>query len=121
MEFRSLHAMGGQLPSAWYMFAAMGFYPVSAGIPIYVIGAPQFDEVNIKLPNGRNFKILAHGVSEGKKYIKSAKLNGKNLDRAWFTHEELISGGALEFEMSLRPNKEWASNADSLLQHFKAK
>lgn len=111
---------GGAL-SAYYVFTSMGFYPVSAGIPIYVIGAPQFDEVNIKLPNGRNFKILARGVSEGKKYIKSAKLNGKNLDRAWFTHEDLISGGALEFEMSLRPNKEWASNADSLLQYFKTK
>ncbi len=111
---------GGAL-SSYYVFSAMGFYPVTVGLPMYVIGAPQFDEVSINLPNGKIFKILAKGVSDGKKYINSAKLNGKILNRAWFTHEELSSGGVLEFEMSKRPNKKWASEPTSFPPSFEMK
>ncbi len=111
---------GGTM-SAFYVFSSMGFYPVTTGLPMYVIGAPQFDEVTIKLPNKRTFKIVARGVSEGKKYIKSAKLNGETLNKAWFTHQELVNGGVLELEMSFRPNKKWASDRNSLPPSFQMK
>ncbi len=102
---------GGAM-SAWYVFTAMGFYPFCVGSGTYVIGSPQFDSVSVALGNGRTFTVRADGVSEGKKYIASARLNGKALERSWFTADELLAGGVLELEMSARPVKTWAADKD---------
>ncbi len=104
---------------AFYVFTSMGFYPVTTGLPMYVIGTPMFEKVVINLPNGKKFKIIANDRTPDNKYIQSAKLNGKPLNRAWFTHEELVNGGVLEFEMGNRPNKEWATSPDAVPPSYK--
>ena len=93
--------------TAFVVFSSMGFYPVTPGIPVYTIGSPVFEEVDIKLENGKTFKMRAHNCSVKNKYIQSAKLNGKPLDKPWFTHEDLMNGAVVELEMGPYPNKEW--------------
>lgn len=100
--------------SSFVVFSMMGFFPVTPGIPVYAIGSPFFDRVSINLPDGKKFTVKAKGASEGKKYIQSAKLNGKPLQRSWFTHGELISGGTLELTMGDEPCKEWGSDPEML-------
>ena len=93
--------------SSFVVFSMMGFFPVTPGIPVYVIGSPFFEEVSIDLPNGKKFTVKARGYSEDNKYIQSARLNGRDLDRSWFTHDELMAGGVLELTMSPKPEKAW--------------
>lgn len=93
--------------SAFYVFSALGFYPVSPGVPVYTIGSPLFDKSEIQLANGEVFTMIAHGVSWENKYIQSAKLNGAEYNKTWFTHEDVIKGGTLELFMGNRPNKKW--------------
>jgi predicted alpha-1,2-mannosidase len=93
--------------TAFVVFSSMGFYPVTPGIPVYTIGSPVFEEVDIKLENGKTFKMIAHNCSVKNKYIQSAKLNGKPLDKPWFTHGDLMNGAVVELEMGPYPNKEW--------------
>jgi predicted alpha-1,2-mannosidase len=95
--------------SAFVVFSMMGFYPVTPGSPVYTIGSPVFNNISIKLSNGKTFTIKAEGNSDDAKYIESAKLNGKKLDKPWFTHQELLNGGTLEFKMSTTPNKLWGN------------
>ena len=99
--------------SAYYAFSAMGFYPVSAGIPVYAIGSPLFTKTTIELDNGKKFTIVANNASWSNKYIQSARLNGQPLNKTWFTHDELVNGGTLEFEMGDRPNKQWGVGKDA--------
>ena len=106
---------GGALCS-WYVFSAMGFYPVTPGNGLYAIGSPFFKKVRIKLPDGKTFTVKADNVSKRNKYIQSAKLNGESLNRAWIRHSEIIKGGNLEFVMGDRPNKEWANDPSVFLQ-----
>lgn len=98
----------GQL-SAWYIFSAMGFYPVCPGQPVYVIGSPLFKRVVIHLQNGKDFVVEAEEVSAENKYIQSATLNGKPLNKPWFDHSDLMDGGALILQMGPEPNKKWGS------------
>jgi predicted alpha-1,2-mannosidase len=100
---------GGALCS-WYVFSAMGFYPVTPGTGIYAIGTPFFKETVIKLPGDKTFTIKAENYSSKNKYIQSAKLNGRDFNRAWITHSELTSGGKLVFRMGDHPNMKWASD-----------
>lgn len=93
--------------TAFVVFSQLGFYPVSPGMPIYTIGSPIFTKSCIELDNGKQFIIEAKDTSWDNKYIQSATLNGKLLNRSWFTHEELINGGTLTLQMGNRPNKEW--------------
>ena len=95
--------------SAFVVFSMMGFYPVTPGSPVYTIGSPVFNDISIKLTNGKVFTIKAKGNSDDAKYIESAKLNGQVLNKPWFTHQELLNGGTLEFVMSTTPNKLWGS------------
>ena len=104
---------GGAM-SAWYVFTAMGFYPFCVDSGAYVIGSPMFDKISVELGNGKTFTVIAQGVSEGKKYISGAKLNGVELNRSWFTAEELLSGGTLELTMCERPDKTWATDESQL-------
>ena len=93
--------------SAFVVFSAMGFYPVTPGTPVYTIGSPVFENITIDLQNGKQFQMIANHCSAVNKYIQSAKLNGQVLDTPWFTHDQLVSGGKLELEMGPKPNKTW--------------
>ena len=93
--------------SSWYVFSAMGFYPVCPGRPVYDLGSPLFDQVAIGLPEGRTFTIHAQDVSDRNKYIQAATLNGQPLDRPWLDHAALWAGGTLDLRMGPRPNKDW--------------
>ncbi|MBQ3223360.1 MAG: GH92 family glycosyl hydrolase [Clostridia bacterium] len=93
---------------AWYVFSAMGFYPVCPGKPEYDIGSPVFSAVHIHLENGRTFSIRAEGNTEKTKYIQSASLNGEAWNTAKLQHEDILAGGELVLRMGERPNKEWA-------------
>jgi len=97
---------GGGL-SAFYVFSAMGFYPVTPGIPEYQIGSPLFNRVRIRLQNGKTFSVIANNNSLVNKYIQSAKLNGKELTKTSFTHNDLLEGGSLILEMGGKPNRKW--------------
>ncbi len=97
---------GGGLCS-WYVFSAMGFFPVTPGSGIYALGSPFFNSIKIQLPNGKTFQILAEFCSKKFKYIKSAKLNGKVLNTPFISHKDIMQGGKLHLVMSDKPNKEW--------------
>ena len=102
--------------SSFVVFSMMGFFPVTPGIPIYAIGSPFFEKTTITLPDGKTFTVKAKYYSEDNKYIQSARLNGKVMDRSWFTHEELTAGGVLELVMGPEPNKDWGK--ENLPQSF---
>jgi len=106
---------GGALCS-WYVFSAMGFYPVTPGNGLYAIGSPFFEKIQIKLSDGKTFTVKAKNCSKRNKYIQSAKLNGKEFNRAWIKHSEITAGGTLEFVMGDRPNKEWAADPSVFMQ-----
>jgi putative alpha-1,2-mannosidase len=99
---------GGET-SSWYVFSAMGFYPVCPGSPVYEIGSPIFEKSVLRLGNGKEFTIVAHHVSAQNKYIQSAQLNGMPLNKPWFRHAEIAEGGSLVLEMGDRPNAKWGS------------
>jgi len=99
----------GQI-SAWYVFSAMGFYPVCPGQGMYVIGSPIFERVTIHLNRpykADKFIIKANNVSSEDKYIQSAVFNGKALKKPWIRHSDITAGGTLTFEMGPEPNTEW--------------
>jgi len=100
----------GQM-SAWFVFSAMGFYPVTPGNNIFSIGSPVFDKITISLDNkyykADKFIIETRNNSKENKYIQSVILNDKSLEKPWFDHSEIINGGTLIFEMGPEPNKQW--------------
>ena len=89
----------GQM-SAWYLFSAMGFYPLNPASGEYVLGAPQLPRISLALPAGKKFTVIASGVSEANKYVKSVTLNGKPLDGFTIRHADIMNGGELVFEMT---------------------
>ncbi len=97
----------GQM-SAWYVFSALGLYPVNPVAGEYVLGSPLFDRASIALPAGKQFVIVAHDNAVERPYIQSAKLNGQPFERTFLTHAELTAGGQLELYMSDTPNQSWA-------------
>jgi predicted alpha-1,2-mannosidase len=99
---------GGET-SSWYVFSAMGFYPVCPGSPVYEIGSPIFAKTTIRMVNGKEFTIVADHVSAQNKYIQSAQLNGQPLDKPWFRHSDIANGGTLTLEMGPAPNPQWGS------------
>jgi predicted alpha-1,2-mannosidase len=103
---------GGET-SSWYVMSAMGFYPVCPGSPVYEIGSPIFAESRVTLGNGKIFAVRAAHVSAQNKYIQSATLNGKALDRAWFRHADIAQGGTLVLVMGPEPNRQWGSAPDA--------
>ena len=94
----------GQM-SAWYMFSAMGFYPVDPISGEYIIGAPQLSEIKLKLKNGKEFIVRADYISEKNKYVKAVYLNGKKINQFKISHYEIIKGGTLNFVMTDEPIK----------------
>ncbi len=93
--------------SAFVVFSMMGFYPVTPGSPSYNIGSPFFEEIKIKLGNGKVLKIIGEGSSYDNKYIQSAKLNGEPLNKPWFSHSDIANGGEVRLKMGSKANKAW--------------
>jgi predicted alpha-1,2-mannosidase len=102
----------GQM-SAWYILSAAGFYSVTPGSPIYAIGSPLFPEVRFNLENGKSFVVRARNVSERNVYIQSATLNGKSFNKSFLTHDELMAGGELVFQIGSSPNRTWGRGVRS--------
>ena len=98
----------GQM-SAWLVFTAMGFYPVTPGSGQYVIGRPFVDRAVINLPSGKHFTIVADNLSDANRYVGQVLLNGKPLQRTYITHAEIENGGTLRFVMQAMPNKSWGT------------
>ncbi len=90
--------------SAWYVFSALGFYPVCPGTDQYVLGTPFFKHATLHLEDGKDVTIDAPANSDTNFYIQSLELNGQPLERNYLTHEELTAGASLEFEMAATPN-----------------
>jgi hypothetical protein len=95
--------------SAWYVFSAMGFYPVTPGSDLYVIGSPIFDKVSINLESGKQFVISTNNNQRTNIYINSTSLNKKDYRKSFITHNDIVNGGTLEFEMSHKPNYNYAN------------
>jgi alpha-1,2-mannosidase, putative len=93
---------GGSMSSV-VVFSSIGFFPVQPGLPMYTITSPVFSKVTIDLHNGKAFTLIAKGSSKTKKYIQSATMNGKKLEKLWFSHNDLINGGTLVLEMGEMP------------------
>jgi len=98
--------------SAFVVFSQMGFYPVTPGDPVYTIGSPAFEHVSMNLDNGHVFKIEAINASAENKYIQTASLNGKPLDKPWISHDAVASGGKLVLEMGPKANRAWGADLD---------
>lgn len=102
----------GQM-SAWYVFSAMGFYPVCPGQPIYVIGSPLFEKIILNVDNERKFEVEAVNNNEKNIYIQSATLNGKPYNKTWLKHSDIITGGKLVLIMGPEPNFGWGSQPEN--------
>ena len=102
----------GQM-SAWYIFSALGFYPVCPGTDQYVLGAPYLPYIKLNLENGKTFEVKAPKVSDKNRYVKSVKWNGKPYDKGFITQQDIMNGGVLEFEMSPKPNKKRLFTGDN--------
>jgi hypothetical protein len=100
----------GQM-SAWYVLSAAGFYPVTPGSTVYAVGSPLFPQVRFNLENGRSFVIKAKAVSPQNLYIQSAMLNGKPYRKSFITHNDLMAGGELVFEMGASASPTWGTGA----------
>ncbi|MDB6018808.1 MAG: putative alpha,2-mannosidase [Pedosphaera sp.] len=105
----------GQM-SAWYVWSAVGLYPVNPADGKYIIGSPLVEKATIQLDpkfySGGEFTVIANRVSNQNIYIQSAKLNGAPLNRPWITHAEIAKGGTLELEMGILPNKSWGTDTN---------
>ncbi|MDB5121823.1 MAG: alpha,2-mannosidase [Sphingobacteriales bacterium] len=96
--------------SSWFVFSAMGLYPVNPASGVYIIGSPALTKSSMKLSGGKTFTITAKNPSAKNVYIQSAKLNGKAYSKTYLTHSDISKGGLLEFVMGDKPNKKWGSN-----------
>ena len=94
----------GQM-SAWYIFSAMGFYPVDPISGEYVLGAPQIEKISLSLPEGKTFTVEAKGLSKANKYVKSIELNGKPVTGLTISHKDVMNGGNLVFTMTDQPGR----------------
>lgn len=101
----------GQL-SAWYLFSAMGYYPVCPGQDMYAIGSPIFDKVTVNLPNGKQFSVSSANAARENMYVQSASLNSADHPYSYISHTDIMKGGELAFEMGSQPNKEWGTKKE---------
>ena len=92
----------GQM-SSWYILSSLGFYPVNPAQGVYILGAPLFEKATIALPGDKTFVVEAENHGEKNIYVERVLLNGKELDRNYITHNEIVSGGKLVFQMSATP------------------
>jgi predicted alpha-1,2-mannosidase len=99
--------------SAWYVFSALGFYPVCPGDPAYLIGSPLFNRATLTLPGGKTFVVKAKGNGPQHPYIRGATLNDKAFNQIALTHEQIVQGGEIVFEMSSTPEYKWGTAPES--------
>jgi len=99
----------GQM-SAWFVFTALGFYPVAPASNQYVIGRPFVSRAVLHLPSGKRFTVAAENLDEAHPYVGSVALNGKPLQRVYIRHQEIEDGGELHFVMQAQPNKDWGKD-----------
>ena len=99
--------------SAWYVFSAMGFYPVCPGSDQYVVGTPYFKHVALHLENGKTVTIDADNNSPDNRYINRLTVNGAEYDKTYLTHTDLLRGAALRFDLSAVPNQQRATAQDA--------
>lgn len=100
--------------SAWYVFSALGFYPVTPGVDEYVIGSPLFKKATLHLENGNSFEISSENNSKSNFYIQGAQLNGKAYNKTFLKFDTLQKGGILKFNMGDTANKNWGTDDDSV-------
>jgi putative alpha-1,2-mannosidase len=93
--------------SAWYIFTALGFYPVTPASDEYIIGRPFLERVTLHLPNGRKFTVSARGLDAGHPYVGAVTFNGRPLRRVFLRQAEIVSGGELVFTMQAEPQRAW--------------
>jgi putative alpha-1,2-mannosidase len=96
----------GQM-SAWFVFSALGFYPVDPVEAAYVFGAPLFERAQLRVGEGRKLIIEAPGNGPDRPYIQSVRWRGQPWARSWISHAELIEGGTIRFEMGVEPNRDF--------------
>lgn len=101
----------GQM-SSWYVFSALGFYPVDPISGRYEIGSPLFPEAKLHLGNGKTFTIIAHNAGEENPYIQSVHVNGKPYDKSYITHQMIVQGDTVSFEMGNQPGPVWYKDND---------
>ncbi len=104
--------------SAWYVFSAMGFYPVTPGINQYVLGAPLFKKITLNLEGGKKFIINATNNSEQNRYVASQKLHNTNYTKTFLSHLDILKGGTFNLTMSATPNKSRVINGSDLPYSF---
>ncbi|MEP7184717.1 MAG: glycoside hydrolase domain-containing protein, partial [Rhodanobacter sp.] len=97
----------GQM-SAWYVFTALGFYPVTPASDEYAIGRPFVARAALHLGQGHTFTVTASPLDDAHPYVGSVSLNGKPLERTYLHHAEIVAGGELHFTMQAKPNRDWA-------------
>ena len=103
----------GQM-SAWYIFSALGFYPVCPGDLKYIIGIPKYDKTVVNLENGNTFTVMAKNNKPGNKYIQSVTLNGEPHNQSFITHKQILDGGELVFVLGNTPNKNWGTGKNDI-------
>lgn len=99
--------------SAWYVFSALGFYPLTPGVPEYVIGSPLFDKVTMQLENGKTFTINSENNTKDNVYLNAVSFDGKKYMKTFLNHYDIMKGGTLDFKMSNQPNKSWGTGKDA--------
>ena len=102
----------GQM-SAWYVLSALGIYAVCPGDPHYLIGSPLFDKATLSLANGKKFTIIAEDNGPQKPYIRGASLNGESFDKTYLSHDQIVAGGKLIFNMTSAPDLKWGAPPES--------
>jgi putative alpha-1,2-mannosidase len=102
----------GQM-SAWYIFSALGFYPVNPVEGTYVLGVPSFRKATIHLSNEHALTVVAEKLSPRCPYVEAVLLNGKPLKRVYLTHKEILEGGTLEFKMSPKSDSKWGTELNA--------
>lgn len=102
----------GQM-SAWYIFTALGFYPVTPASDEYAIGRPFVERATLHLSNGKSFTVSAAPLDDAHPYVGSVTLNGKPLDRVFLRHGEILAGGELHFTMQAEPNRAWGQQPEA--------
>ena len=100
--------------SAWYVFSAMGFYPVCPGSNQYVLGVPYFDKLTLHLENGKSLTVTAKGNSDDTRYVNAMTLNGETYNHNYLTHDAVMNGGNIVFDMSTTPNTQRGTLAEDV-------
>ena len=100
--------------SAWYVFSAMGFYPVCPGSNQYVLGVPYFDKLTLHLENGKSLTVTAKGNSDDTRYVNAMTLNGETYNHNYLTHDAVMNGGNIVFDMSKTPNTQRGTLAEDV-------